>query len=494
VASEPEAVDDIIACCARLPLALTIAAARAATSPSFPLAVFAAELREAARALDPFHGGDSGTDVRAVFSWSYRALSTEAARLFRLLGLHPGPDVSIAAAASLAAIAPDRARVPLAELTRAHLLAEHSPGRYAFHDLLRAYAIEHAHAIDGQDVREAGVHRVLDHYLHTAHRAAQLIEPHIDPLVLASPQPGVTLVELATAQNAMAWFTAEHAAVLAAVQLAAETDSGRRAWQLAWAVSTFLLRRGSSEDNALAQQLGLEMARRLGDVAGEAHALHGLALGYARSGRFSDARPYLEQALAKFEIISDNVGLGRVHNTLTWFAEREQRPADALDHAMRALAFYRAAGHRPGQAMILNDVGFCQAQLGNYQEAIAYCEQGLAAVRELRERNWEAATWDSLGYIHHHLRDFDRAFACYEQAIELYRDLADRFNEADTLDHLADTQLSAGQIDAARLTWAQALQIFDEIDHLDGDQVRAKLGGLDHQPDRGGEAAAPSGD
>ena len=110
VAGEPDAVDDIIAGCARLPLALTIAAARAAARPGFPLTVFAAELRDATRALDPLHGGDLATDVRAVFSWSYRALTPDAARLFRLLGLHPGPDAGVAAAASLAAVPPGRAR------------------------------------------------------------------------------------------------------------------------------------------------------------------------------------------------------------------------------------------------------------------------------------------------------------------------------------------------------------------------------------------------
>src|SRR6185437_14903204 len=217
VASEPAAVADIVAGCARLPLALTIAAARAATHPTFPLAVLATELREATHALDPFQGGDLATDVRAVFSWSYRALSPGAARLFRLLGLHPGPDIGLAAAASLAAAGPDRVRVPLAELTRAHLLAEHAPGRYAFHDLLRSYAAEQALAHDGQEARDAAVHRVLDHYLHTAGRAAMLLEPHSPPLTLIPAQPGVTLGEPATAEDALAWFTAEHAALLAAV-------------------------------------------------------------------------------------------------------------------------------------------------------------------------------------------------------------------------------------------------------------------------------------
>ena len=179
---EPEAVDEIIAGCAGLPLALTIAAARAATSPGFPLDVFAAELREASRVLDPFDAGDVATDVRAVFSWSYRALSPDAARLFRLLSLHPGPDITVTAAASLAGIPAARARALLAELTRGHLLAEPRPGQYAFHDLLRAYATEQTHAHDDDDARRSAAGRVLDHCLHAAHAAATLIDPYFAPV------------------------------------------------------------------------------------------------------------------------------------------------------------------------------------------------------------------------------------------------------------------------------------------------------------------------
>ncbi len=150
VAAEPAPVDSIITACARLPLALAIVAARAAAHPSFPLAAIAAELAEATSALDPFDGGDLTTDVRAVFSWSYRALGDPAARMFRLLGLHPGPDIAVAAAASLAAVPLGQARAQLTELTRAHLLTEHAPGRYAFHDLLRAYAGELTRVHDDQ--------------------------------------------------------------------------------------------------------------------------------------------------------------------------------------------------------------------------------------------------------------------------------------------------------------------------------------------------------
>ena len=199
--------------------------ARAATSPGFPLAVFAADLREAGHALDPFGGEVVATDLRAVFCWSYRSLNPGTARMFRLLGLHPGPDMTVGGAASLAGIEPDRARALLAGLTRGHLLSEHRPGRYAFHDLLRAYATEQARDREDDGARRAAVVRLLDHWLHTACAAAALLDPFFAPEPAERPRPGVVLSAPATAEEALRWFTAEHDALLASVSLAAR--SGR---------------------------------------------------------------------------------------------------------------------------------------------------------------------------------------------------------------------------------------------------------------------------
>jgi DNA-binding SARP family transcriptional activator len=476
VAHEPDAVDDIIAGCARLPLALTIAAARAATNPSFPLAVFAAELRAATHALDPFHGGDLATDVRAVFACSCRALSAAAARLFRLLGLHRGPDIAVAAAASLAAIPLDRARALLAELTRAHLLAEHSPGRYACHDLLRAYATELAHSHDGHEARAAAVRRVVEHYLHTAHGAAISMQPYLDPLALVPVQPGVAVGEMATAEDALGWFTAEHATLVGAIHLAAEAGFDTHTWHLAWTVSTFLLRRGLWHDQAVAWQAGLAAARRTGDLAGEAHALHGLAEGYGKSGRLGEAYPLYQQALRQFEKIGGHLSnQATIYSNLAGVAERQGRPADALIHSMRSFEKYRAAAHRAGQAWSLNNIGYCHAVLGNYKQALACCERALTGVQLLGERCWEAATWDSLGYIHHRLGNYQQAVTCYQRAVDLCRELADRFNEAYALDHLGDAHDSAGDIDAARAAWTRAERLFGEIGLADGEQTRTKL-------------------
>jgi len=202
-AVEPAAVGQIASLCGRLPLALAVTAARAESRPGFPLAALATELGDRAGRLDALDAGDPGSSVRAVFSWSYRQLSAEGARMFRLLGLHPGPDISVPAA-SLAAIAQADARRLLRELTRAHLAAEHVPGRYALHDLLRAYASDQARQTDSEPERAAAAGRVLDHYLHTARDGAAMVLPSLGPVPLAPPSPG-TAPEHFTGRTSRPW-------------------------------------------------------------------------------------------------------------------------------------------------------------------------------------------------------------------------------------------------------------------------------------------------
>jgi DNA-binding SARP family transcriptional activator len=480
VSREPDAVEEIIAGCARLPLALTITAARAAASPSFPLAAVAADLREAGHVLDPFEVGDAATDVRAVFSCSYRALSDGAARLFRLLGLHPGPDITVGAAASLAGIGPDRVRGLLAELARGYLLAEQRPGRYACHDLLRAYAAEQAHQHEDEATRQDAVGRFLDYCLHAACTAATLIEPFFAPAA-PDPAPAAALSGPATTgplttEEALAWFTAERAGLLGAVALAAGSGRAGHAWRLAWALSAFLLRRGLWSDHTTACQAGLAAARRAGDTAGEAHGLVLLGLGYARSGRHPEAVPLMTDALRMLEG-ADDYGRTQVmaYSSLAWIAELEERYPDMLGHAERALQLSWASADRSMEIMSLGDVGYCHAKLGNYSQAIRYCGQALARSKAAGERTWESSSWDSLGYVYHQLGDHRRSVTCYERSLGLARETADRFNEAGILDRLGDVHASAGDQDAARWAWMQSLRTFDAIDHPEGDRIRAKV-------------------
>ena len=466
-AKEPDAVDEIVVSCARLPLALAVAAARAATAPDLPLAYLASELRS----LDGLGTGDPATDVRAVFSWSYQSLGPAAAGLFRLLGLHPGPDVSVPAAASLAGVPPSEVRPLLAELTRSHLVAETHPHRFSLHDLLRAYAGELARAPE----REAAVRRMLDHYLHSSHAATQRLNPHRDSIVLDAPEPGTTPEEPMDYEAAMAWFDVERPVLLSAVDRAAVDGLHTLTWQLAWTLSTFLYRRGHWHDWVAVQRAAVTATQQLADSPAQARAHRLLANAYVQIGRFADAQTELRQALDLHRAAGDQIGRAHTHHNLAQVCERQGNYTEALGHAQQALDVYRVADHRTGQANSLNAVGWFHALIGDYPRALAACQESLDLHRALDNGYGQAATFDSLGYVHHLVGDHDQAISCYEQALELERELGDRYIEATTLAHLGDAHCAAGRAEAARTAWRHAVSILDAIDHPDADAVRAKL-------------------
>jgi DNA-binding SARP family transcriptional activator/tetratricopeptide (TPR) repeat protein/DNA-binding Xre family transcriptional regulator len=475
VAAEPGAVDDIIARCARLPLALAIVAARAATHPRFVLAGLTGGPDGLRAGLDAFDGGDHATQVRTVFSWSYLTLTADAARLFRLLGLHPGPDIAAPAAASLAGAPPGQVGPLLAELAQAHLVTEHAPGRYTFHDLLRAYAVELAHIHDRDTGRRAATHRLLDHYLHSAHTAHRQLNPHRDPITLSPPQPGVTPQRATDHVLALAWFTAEHAALVALTARAAEAGFEAHTWQLAWTLTEFFARRGHWHDWAATHRHALDAARRQADRLGQAHTHRGLAVAHARLGQQDDAYAHFTQALHQFAEIGDHASQGHTHLGMGWLFARQHRHPEALDHARQALALYRAINDQAGQANALNAVGWYHAQLGDYQQTLVHCEQALLLLRDSDDHRGEASTWDSLGYAHHHLGNHQRATSCCQNAVDLYRKIGDRYNEADALTHLGDAHHAAGHHHDARDTWHQALSILNELGHPDAAELHAKL-------------------
>ncbi|WP_426404956.1 NB-ARC domain-containing protein [Streptomyces sp. R-07] len=208
VGAAPRDTARILDRCAGLPLALSILAARAAANPSFPLQALASELDVARENLDAFDGGDRSADLRAVFSWSYVALDAGPRRLFRLLGTHPGPDIATPAAAAVAGLGTRETRFLLAELVRAHLVSEQTPGRYTLHDLLCDYAV--GLSADQPETPQALL-RGADHYLHTAHACDRLLWPHRDPITLAAVAPGATPVRHADDREALRWFETEHA-------------------------------------------------------------------------------------------------------------------------------------------------------------------------------------------------------------------------------------------------------------------------------------------
>ncbi|MGR6917726.1 tetratricopeptide repeat protein [[Actinomadura] parvosata] len=479
VAAEPQAVAEISELCGHLPLAVAVVAARAAARPSFALADIAAELRAAHGTLDAFHTPD-GIDPRATFSWSYQALSPAAARLFRLLGLHPGPDITLSAAASLAALPPRRARALLDECTAAHLVAEHAPGRWRLHDLLRVYAAETAEEHESAAGRRQAFHRLLDHLLHSAHAADRIIYPVVSTPIEPPPaQPGTVVDVFHDREQAAAWYNRE-LRVFWAAQQRAELLGGFdvHVWQLVWTtVDTFIDHAWSLGRESLAYLTRAADAVSR-DPGGEPYAsavVGWVARQEHHLGRSAEAKERLGALLRAPGTLARPLDRARLHHDLGWLHGKLGEHDDALAHALAALRLYRDEGNRPGEARELASVAWYHALLGRYDDALACGEQAVALLAEQRMTASEASAWDTLGYVHHHRGDHQRAIDCYRRSLGLYRNTGRSHLEAEVLEHLGDTYQALGDADAAGATWQRALDLLIPLDHSGADRLRAKL-------------------
>lgn len=476
VAAEPQAVDEIVALCARLPLALAVVAARAASHPDLPLHAFAAKLGQANDKLAALGSDDVATDVQAVLSWSYRELTPPAARLFRLLGLHPGPDMDAHAAASLAGVEPAAVEPLLEELTQAHLLAMPSAGRYGLHDLLRAYASKLAAEIETEPGKRAATRRLLDHYIHTADAADRTVYPHRDRIGLPPPEPNTAIARFTDVSSALAWVAAERQVLLAAVRDAAAARFDRHTCQLALTLLDFFHRNGHWHDWVASHQIALASAQRLGDPKSQAHLHHSLGRAFAQMRRYREAHRHLRHAIELFHSLFEDVGEGGARLSLSYVLSAECRDDEALAHDLRALQLYRTACHRSGQANALNSLGYTYGELGDYERALKYCQEALVLQRELSDRRAEACTLDSIGHTYHQLGRYKDATTHYGEAIELLRRTQGvRYSQALVLIHLGDNHHAAGERDQAGQAWRQALAILDKLNHPDAKGVRDKL-------------------
>jgi DNA-binding SARP family transcriptional activator/tetratricopeptide (TPR) repeat protein len=443
-AGEHGTVDEIARQCANLPLALAIAAAHAAARPRLAPADLAAMLGDERTRLDALDSGDPAVNVRSVFSWSIGRLSPETARSFPLLGLYPGPDFTASAAASLAAITPSAAARVVRELATANLLTERLPGRYSFHDLLRAYASEQAAAMV-EEARRAAVGRILDHYLHTACAAAMLLHPTREHISLAPAAPGVTPQPLADHHQALAWFEAEREALLAAVTRARQNGFLEHAWRLPLVLKTYLSWRGLWDNERAALATGLS-------------AVH-----------------HIQQARDLAHHMNDVTAEAYTHAREAWVYGGESRYGEALASSLKALSLFRKSGHALGQASALHGVGWFCAKIGDYESAREYCSQSLDLSVEIGNTHGQAKAVNSLGYIEYRQGNPAGAIELLREALDKVRGLGDRSAMAETLDILGDSYLAAGNYLAAADTWLEAVGVLKEVRDERVQGILAKL-------------------
>jgi Tfp pilus assembly protein PilF len=480
VEAEDGAATELLEFCAGLPLALGIVAARVASHPSFPLATLAAELVEESTRLAVLDVEDPGVSIRAVFSWSCRALEADTGRVFGLVGLLPGDDAGVPAITALAGLPADRTRAVLRELETAYLIQQYVPGRYRMHDLTRLYAAGLAAHDQPAADQLAALRRLTDHYLHTAIAGHTLLYPTSS---LIRPEPPVAGSEprpLADKGAALAWFAAEHSCLLAVQRMVIERGWPVVAWELAWTLDTFHRLRGLLADHVATWERAVQAARRVEDPYVQASARRLLGTALARAGRHPEALEQLERALELAEAAGDPVSLAHTHRALAVAWGRRDDYRRAVDHASRALPTYQDMGNPVWESDTLNMAGWYAAQLGCHQQAREHCTAALTVARQSRSAGCEANALDSLGYIAHHTGQHTAALDYYQQALVRWRDTGDAYEQADTLDRLGSSHAALGQRHGARHSWRQALALY-EAQKRDTDvaRVRTRLATLD---------------
>ena len=369
----------------------------------------------------------------------------------------------ILAAASLAGLEPGRVRPQLGELVRTGLVTEHTPARFALHDLVGAYAADLVHTVEPDAERDAAGARLVEHYLHTAHRAALLLAPGRDPITLTAPGPGTTVEPLTDQDRALSWFTAEYRVLQAFIARLAAAGSDIRTWQLAWTLDTFQRRQGYVHDQVANRRTALAAAQRLADPAVLADAHRDLGHALTGMGRPEEARTHFARALDGYTRLGDRICQAHVERGIGYSYQVGGRYDKLLLHCLRAEELYRAAGHRLGLAKALNEIGFAHTRLGRPRLGQPRCEQALDLFRALGDRHGEAACLDSLGAIHHGLHDHPQAVHHYRQAVKLYVREGDSCGEAASLIRLGDVHHEAGDTDAAGVVWRAALRILQGL-------------------------------
>jgi len=422
VDAEPEAAIGLAARCARLPLALRVAAERAAAEPAAPLAGLVAELAD--QQLDLLEvGGDPRTAIRTVFSWSFRHLDEEAARAFRRLGLHPGLHFDAYAAAALAEVPLGHARRLLDTLARAGLIQPAGSGRYGLHDLLRAYAAEQVPDAE----RRPALTRLFDYYLAAAAAAAHAIFPaDIDqpPVPRSGPVPPVT-----DPTAALAWLDAQRADLVAVAGYAARHGWPEHAIGLAATVFRYP-QTGDLADYVAMHGHACRAAAQTGDRAAQAAALTMLGRAVSAQGRLAEAADHFERALEKYRAAGDRGGEAMTLANLGYIDYGQGRYRQSAGFYRRALALYRQTGQASGEASVLQNLGLVDLRWGRHDRAAGYFRRSLALFRDAGLRSGEAYVLRNLGELELRRGRYGRAAGHLRRSLELCRQTGNRFCEA----------------------------------------------------------------
>lgn len=478
--AEPVAVSELIRLCARLPLAILLAGDRANRQPGTPLADLAEELRTERGRLDGLDlGDDAATDLRTVFSWSYRALPPAAARAFRLLGIAPGPDIMIRAAAALLGETEPATRQLLDALVNANQLQLKRSGRYELHDLIRTYASELASQTDTEADRRAALVRLLRWYQRSAFEARAQVHPsEFDTSALDLDRDAVP-PRLESGRDALAWYNAEHANFPAAIRLALDLGEYRLCWSLAFANWIALWLRKAWTEMIDEHQLGREAARRDGDQVAEGNMLGGIGAAYRGSGDPGRAVEAQTAALAILRVAGDEANRATALSNLGAANRDLGRYVAALANFDEAYAIDEARGETGNMAISLHQTALTLTAAGRYEEAIVKAE---AAIRLFRSTgnplHGQGRALQAAAAAHARLGHVDEAIANSREAAKIFAEVGDGWQLSSTLHTLGALLRDNGEPAAARDAWQEAIELLTRLDPPAAAGLRSELSAL----------------
>jgi tetratricopeptide (TPR) repeat protein len=413
--------------CACLPLALRIAAERAASRPWMSLDELITDLRNESDLWDALTTEDGETDaVRSVFAWSYRALPEDAARLFRLLGLHPGPDFGTQVVVAMTGMSTSKARRLLDVLIGAHLLEQTSADRYRFHDLLRYYAADQAHRDEPPENRATYRSRALRWYLLGADAAQSQISPYENHVPLDGLLDDLEPPAFTSYVDAARWVDQEHGNLPAATRVAAETGAHGIAWRLAVALRNIYMRTNHFANWITTSEIGLASARQTGDRAAEADLLESLGMANVQSHRLAKGAEYHHEAL-------------RIRHDL---------------------------GDQAGEALSLNDIGLIHLRARHLTEAETNFRTSMSIFRERGDAQWEAVTAANLAEVETELEHIEEATTLIRHALDIHRARNDDGGQGNALHVLSALDRARGDLTSALRHIEHAVDIAQRHENL----------------------------
>jgi len=479
VAGEPLAANALAARCGRLPLALRVVAELAISRQDSGLAELVDELADQRQRLDVF---DESAGIRAVFAFSYRQLPAEAARAFRVLGVHPGVDVDPCAMSALLGIEVCAARNVLDLLARAHLVQRAGRRRFGMHDLLRVYAAELAAAHDGAEACRAALVRLLDHYVHTAVTAMNRLTPgdrHRRPDLPDLPAPANPCPDLPDSAAALAWADAHRENLVLSAAHAAAHGLPSHAVRLATVLWRYLDIGGHYDDALTLHAHAFDLARESGDRTAQAILLGGTGTVHYRRGDYPRAAEMFTAAVDLYRAAGDGSGQGHLLIDLGNVRHQQGRLDEAVHCHRQGLALHEQVGDRFGMFRAHDNLGNTIRAQGDYQRAVGHLSEALAIIREIGDRDGEAHALDRLGSVHFRLGDYASAAVVCVHALDAYHEVGSPLGIAYVLNSLGTIRLKQGDLAAAQQYCDKALAGFRRMGARHGEaEALAALGAV----------------